>query len=212
MRDATRSSTSFARNWRQVHNQTLHWTGATTALVVRNWSSAPARECGSVIPTMKWLVIIIALLAGSSRACADEPTTQPGEKQTMKAKSHIPREQLQQMFDGIRQQTKWNTGGDMLWGYFFVDRGSDRLKVLRPELERQGYRFVDLHEVEKDGRHTGEFVLHVEKVETHTVDSLDIRNGELDELAAKYSVREYDGMDVGPVAPSTRPAASRPAG
>jgi hypothetical protein len=56
----------------------------------------------------------------------------------------------------------------------------------------------------KDGEKTGEFVVHVEKVETHSVDSLDTRNGELDALAATYGVKEYDGMDVGPVIPPTQ--------
>jgi hypothetical protein len=50
-------------------------------------------------------------------------------------------------------------------------------------------------------------MLHVEKVETHTVDSLDARNGELDALASKHDLQSYDGMDVGPVTqPPTRPA------
>ena len=35
--------------------------------------------------------------------------------------SHIPRSDLEQMFEGIRAQTKWNIDGDMLWGYFFYD-------------------------------------------------------------------------------------------
>ena len=125
----------------------------------------------------------------------------------MSPKSHIPRAQLQQMFDGIRQQTKWNVDGDMLWGYFFADTKPDRLKAVQRELEKQGYRFVDLYETERDGKPSGEFMLHVEKVETHTVDSLDTRNGELDALAAKYGLHSYDGMDVGPAPESaTQPA------
>jgi hypothetical protein len=118
----------------------------------------------------------------------------------MSSKSHIPRAQLRQMFDGIRHQTKWNIDGDMLWGYFFADKRKDRLKKAQHELEAQGYRFVDLYEIEQDGKPSGVFMLHVEKVETHTVDSLDTRNGELDALAVKHRLQSYDGMDVGPVA------------
>ena len=125
----------------------------------------------------------------------------------MSAKSHIPRAQLQQMFDGIRRQTKWNIDGDMLWGYFFADPRTDRLKQAQRDLEAQGYRFVDLYEIERDGKPSGVFMLHVEKVESHTVASLDTRNGELDALAAKYELQSYDGMDVGPVKqPATRSA------
>jgi hypothetical protein len=121
-------------------------------------------------------------------------------------KSHIPRGDLVQMFDGIRRKTNWNMDCDMLWGYFFVDASQDRLQLVRRELEHQGYRFVDLWEVERDGRKTGEFMLHLEKVETHSVDSLDARNGELDALASSFGLQEYDGMDVGPVTSPQRKA------
>ena len=83
-------------------------------------------------------------------------------------------------------------------GYFFADPRTDRLKAVQRDLEAQGYRFVDVFEIERDGEPSGVFMLHVEKVETHTVDSLDTRNGELDALAAKYGLQSYDGMDVGP--------------
>src|SRR5688572_9752852 len=157
------------------------------------------------------IIIVVGLVAGGSDA-EEATTTKPAETSTMTPKSHIPRDQLQQMFDGIRQQTKWNIDGDMLWGYFFSDARPDRLKSAQRELEAQGYRFVDLYETEQDGNKTGEFMLHVEKVETHSVDSLDTRNGELVALAARHGVKAYDGMDVGPVAPATQPAATRPAG
>lgn len=160
---------------------------------------------------MSRVAIIIAMLAARSLVLTAEPTTQPKEEHTVKPRSHIPREQLKQIFDGIRLQTKWNMDGEMLWGYFFVDREPERLKRLQQQLETTGYRFVDLHEVEKEGSKTGDFMLHVERVETHDVDSLDTRNGELDALAAEYGVREYDGMDVGPVITATPPAATRPA-
>ena len=124
----------------------------------------------------------------------------------MGSKSHIPRAKLQQMFDGIREQTKWNIDGDMLWGYFFADIQTDRLKAVQRELEAKGYRFVDLYETEQDGKPSSVFMLHVEKVEAHTVDSLDTRNGEFDALAAKHGLQAYDGMDVGPATlPDTRP-------
>jgi regulator of ribonuclease activity B len=160
---------------------------------------------------MKSFTTIAALLTAASFLLAGNPSTQTGEKHTKQSKSPIPREQIQQILDTVRQQTKWNIDGNMLWGYFFVDHGADQLKLLQRDLEKQGYRFVDLHEVQKDGRNTGDFLLDVEKVETHSVDSLDTRNGELDALAAKYGVREYDGMDVGPAAASTQPATTRPA-
>ena len=44
------------------------------------------------------------------------------------------------------------------------------------------------------------FWLHVEKVETHSPESLNKRNGELDRFASAFPSVEYDGMDVGPSA------------
>jgi hypothetical protein len=151
------------------------------------------------------LIVLTIIIAGCD--ARDSATTKPAETSNMSPKSHIPHAQLQQMFDGIRQKTKWNIDGNMLWGYFFTDTQTDRLKGAQRELEAKGYRFVDLYETERDGKPSGIFMLHVEKVETHTVDSLDTRNGELDALAAKHRLKSYDGMDVGPVThPTTRPA------
>src|SRR5438874_1098844 len=99
----------------------------------------------------------------------DSASRKLAEASKMSPKSHIPRAQLQQMFDGIRRQTKWNIDGDMLWGYFFADAQTDRLKLAQRQLEAQGYRFVDLYETERDGQPSGVFMLHLEKVETHTV-------------------------------------------
>ena len=53
--------------------------------------------------------------------------------------------------------------------------------------------------------------LHMERVEKHTVDSLDRRNGELDAFAVKHGLQSYDGMDVGPVMPVTQPEETRSA-
>jgi hypothetical protein len=41
--------------------------------------------------------------------------------------------------------------------------------------------------------------LHVEKIETHNVDSLTRREEELSEIALKANLGSYDGWDVGPV-------------
>ncbi|MDB5323242.1 MAG: hypothetical protein JWN40_4873 [Phycisphaerales bacterium] len=153
--------------------------------------------------------IAIAVLAGGCDR-KDGSAVKSTESATMKPKSHIPRSQLEQMFQGIRQKTKWNIDGDMLWGYFFFDPLPDRLNAARRELESQGYRFVDLFELEREEKKTGVYMLHVEKVEKHTINSLDQRNGELDAFAANHGLQGYDGMDVGPATPATQPATNRP--
>ena len=54
----------------------------------------------------------------------------------------------------------------------------------------------ELVELRPDENQPG-FWLHVEKVETHSPDSLDDRNQEFCRMADAYHVN-YDGMDVGP--------------
>jgi hypothetical protein len=113
----------------------------------------------------------------------------------------ISREALQAMFESIANETKWNLEGDMLWGYFFTDQDQERLESCASVLAEQGYRLVDIYptDVEEDGvEQEPTIVLHVEKVETHTVESLDARNQEFYRLAEKLGLESYDGMDVGP--------------
>ena len=108
---------------------------------------------------------------------------------------------LQAMFDNIARKTKWNMQGDMLWGYFFTDRDQERLQSCASALAEQGYRLVDIYptDVEVEGvDQEPTIVLHVEKVETHSVESLDARNREFYRLAEKLGLESYDGMDVGP--------------
>jgi len=105
----------------------------------------------------------------------------------------------QEMFQGIRSKTSWNADGDLLWGYFFMDPQQEKLKPLAAALAAAGYRVASIGP-SQDGR---THVLHVEKVETHTPQSLNERNIEFYRLAEKYGVATYDGMDIGPVGPSS---------
>jgi len=108
--------------------------------------------------------------------------------------------QLEEMFQGIRRDSDWNIDGPMVWGYFFTDESPDRLSALRERLEKDGYRFVEMFEADVDEGVDPYYFLHVEKVETHSVSSLHIRNAELYALVDELDVGAYDGMDVGPVA------------
>ena len=108
----------------------------------------------------------------------------------------IPLEQLEEMFAGMRAQTRWDVDGPMLWGYFFTDGNEEKLKLLAERLSADGYRYVGIHTAEDDG----EYVLHVERVETHSPETLHSRNAKLAGLADELGVATYDGMDVGPVA------------
>jgi hypothetical protein len=107
----------------------------------------------------------------------------------------ITLETLETMFQNIREKTRWNIDGDMLWGYFFTDSDPEKLKPVTDNLTENGYRFVDIFETE-DG---STWFLHVEKIETHSTASLFKRNSEFYRLADEFCIESYDGMDVGPV-------------
>ena len=112
----------------------------------------------------------------------------------------ITLETLVEMFDNIREQSQWNISGDMLWGYFFTHENPQKLEEASKHLVGLGYRFVNIYLSDKDDPNEPDlYWLHVEKVETHTPESLDKRNDELYLIALKFGIDSYDGMDVGPV-------------
>ncbi len=106
----------------------------------------------------------------------------------------IEKAQLVEMFEGMRTQAHWDVDADLLWGYFFTGEDQDAMRRLAKKLVTMSYHFV---EIRPDEGESG-FWLHVERVETHSPDSLHQRNQKLERLADKYSVN-YDGMDAGPV-------------
>jgi hypothetical protein len=119
----------------------------------------------------------------------------------MSGHSPISRDALDAMFQGIRTKTKWNLDGELLWGYYFTDAEESKLIVAARELARSGYRIVRIFEASDKGVSLGYLYLHVEKIEAHSVDSLDQRNSNLATFALAHGLRSYDGMDVGPAPP-----------
>ena len=105
----------------------------------------------------------------------------------------IELEMLQDMFSGMRANTNWNVDGPMLWGYFFTEPNAEKLEKAATHLTAQGYRFVGIHATD-DGSTR---VLHVERVEVHSPQTLFERNEELSEVANRFGLDSYDGMDVG---------------
>lgn len=138
-----------------------------------------------MISTVKrWLVLPVVLGAIAVTAASGA------------AERPIQREQLVEMFDGMRANTPWNVDGPLLWGYFFFDRDAKKLQAAATELEGEGYRIVSLQPVEAGP--PKQWRLHVERVEKHTVDSLLARNEQFYGLAERHRLGSYDGMDVGP--------------
>lgn len=109
-------------------------------------------------------------------------------------------DQLDEMFNNIKEQAQWDVTKPLLWGYFFTDSNPEKLEAISPKLQEMGYKIVDIFQAEKEEPSEPDlFYLHVEKVEIHDSQSLDKRNDEFYIFSSKEGIGSYDGMDVGPV-------------
>ncbi|MEP7038528.1 MAG: ribonuclease E inhibitor RraB [Acidobacteriota bacterium] len=110
-------------------------------------------------------------------------------------------EGIEQIFADAKKEDNWNTDEDMLYSYYFVDKDVEKLEKLGHHLEEKGYDFLDIFELGDDdtGASTGEFLLHIDKEETHTPQSLAKRNVEFSSLAKEHEIAEYDGWEFGEV-------------
>jgi len=107
-------------------------------------------------------------------------------------------EQLEEMFSNMREHTDWDVDGELLWGYFFTDADPDKLEKAAEALDEMGYDVVEIFQSEDDeDPSVTDFVLHVERIEPHTAQSLFERNNELIAFAQKMGLESFDGVDVG---------------
>jgi hypothetical protein len=134
-------------------------------------------------PVMRRLLVLVCSMAWMTGETA--------------AAAPITLDQLKVMFGQMRENPdhqRWNVDGDLLWGYYFTDRDPHKLQAVADDLTRSGYRLVKIYPT--DDKRT--YVLHVERVEHHTPESLNQRNVEFYALAQQFKLQSYDGMDVGP--------------
>ena len=110
-------------------------------------------------------------------------------------------EQLEEMFESIRANGSCDLEQPCLWSYFFTDSDRERLIAVAPELERLGYTVAGLLEPSPEDDDQETIYLRFDRVERHTVSSLNQRNHELYAFAAKHGLASYDGMEVGPAQP-----------
>lgn len=110
-------------------------------------------------------------------------------------------EGIREIFNDAKTQDNWNLDEEMLFSYYFVDKSVDKLEKLGLKLEADGYDFLDVFELgdEKTDESTGEYLLHIDKVETHTPESLAQRNVEFQKLADEYEIGTYDGWEFGEI-------------
>jgi hypothetical protein len=116
----------------------------------------------------------------------------------------ITREQVEAFFEHTRQLRRdgrvgWDIDGVCRWSYFFVDSSKKKLLLLGEHLRGRGYQVVGVREPGDGDDDPETITLQVDQVERHTVDSLLARNVEFYAAARQFQVRDYDGMDNGPV-------------
>ena len=110
-------------------------------------------------------------------------------------------EGIREIFETARTEDNWNLEGEMLYSFYFVDESIEKLEKLGLYLEKQNYDFIDIFELGDDetGEPTGEYLLHIDKVEIHTPETLAERNVEFQKLADEYEIESYDGWEFGEV-------------
>ena len=108
-------------------------------------------------------------------------------------------EGITEIFNDAKTEDGWDLNEEMLYSYYFVDESVDKLEKLGLKLEADGYDFVDVFELgdEETEQSTGEFLLHIDKTEVHTPESLAQRNVEFAKLAEEYELKTYDGWEFG---------------
>jgi len=89
-----------------------------------------------------------------------------------------------------------DTSEKLLYSYFFLNNTSKELKRIATALEKDEYRTVRIDNVED------KFLLQVEKIESHSRESLCKREKQLNEKAKLFDIDNFDGWDVGNIDPS----------
>lgn len=110
-------------------------------------------------------------------------------------------EGIREIFEDAKREDGWNLDEEMLYSFYWVDGSVDKLEKLGLHLEKEGYDFIDIFELgeEDSGKSTGEYLLHIDKIEKHTPESLARRNVEFQKLADEYELETYDGWEFGEI-------------
>lgn len=106
---------------------------------------------------------------------------------------------IEEIFNEAKNEDNWKADEDMLYSYYFVDGDIEKLEKLGAHLGEKGFDFIDIYELgdEETDKPTGEYLLHIDKVETHTPRTLAERNVEFSRLAEEFQVAVYDGWEFG---------------
>lgn len=99
-------------------------------------------------------------------------------------------EKIEEMYSNM-ESNGVDITSDFLYGYFFISKKQDKLKKAVPDLEAMSFRFVEIYQTDDKN-----WWLHVERIESHSVQTLYDLNTKLYVIADKFKI-EYDGFDLG---------------
>lgn len=111
----------------------------------------------------------------------------------------MSRDELEVLFARMRGlkligDATYDIDGECRWAYFFLDKSRERLTALAYLFEEQGYEVVGLLEPALDDADQDTLYLRIDRVEQHTVDSLDLRNRQFEAFAKVAGITGYHGM------------------
>ncbi|HEX8323368.1 MAG TPA: ribonuclease E inhibitor RraB [Tepidisphaeraceae bacterium] len=110
----------------------------------------------------------------------------------------IDRSLIEDMFaKADTHRHRWNIRDSCLWSYFFSGEDRSVLMELVDHLAKQNYTFAGTLEPDPEDDHPILFV-QLDRVESHTVETLIARNIALSAVADDFCGAVYDGMEVGP--------------
>ena len=107
-------------------------------------------------------------------------------------------QEIKKIFADAAREEEWDVEGEMLYSYYFIDETMDKLEKLAQHFENENYDYINIYELgdEETNEPTGEYLLHIDKTEKHTPETLVERVDEFLKLAEEFEV-EFDGWEFG---------------
>ena len=130
----------------------------------------------------------VALFSYAAQSASSAPDL-PSREQRLSA--------LQWLFDSLKQ-VGWDMSSPHAWRYSFTHSSKEPLERAGQLLESEGYEFVIIDFIAKPSAYDRDWWrLQVEKVEKHSVRSLDARVLALYRFAEDNGLHSFDGVEVG---------------
>jgi hypothetical protein len=100
--------------------------------------------------------------------------------------------EIEDFFDNAISTDRIDFSKNLSWGYYFSHFEKTNLEIFKNVLLKEGYTFAEI--VKED--ESDKYLLHLEKIEKHTVDTLTKRDLQLNGYARRFNIDSYEGFDV----------------